>query len=618
MATLDFGLFGLDAMGSLEKEHCLDGVTEFQDILGFALENTVQTESKKEFPQTTSWEDDTDEFLQSMLTGSDFGTVSQLDLGSETVLGCGSESAVLSDTSSDSGMVEDNNPQLLQPPLQQRTLVSPGLEDGPRMLSPGLDSPLPQSPAQSLDLIGYLDNESDTGDSMYTINTDNGDSLTSYGYTLDPLRGMDPLKVAMAPVLADTNDITDTLEPMLGQSNNRMSSSSSSSSSSCSVTTSYGNVESAVVAPRVSVHSGGGLDPVVSTTTGTTTIILPAIGATQTNNSIGPGMTFSSHRLSPREAAPNGPCAKRRRVSASSDSGVDDNNKYSRLTLNPEEQKMAAKEGMAFPKYYPLTREEERNLKKIRRKIRNKLSAQDSRRRKKDYLDSMEDRVKICADENQQLKDKIQALETQNKTLAAQLRRLHQIVVNGGLRQGGQGQRSTALMVLLLSTALFLIPGVRDQTAETKSETYIQNAVKMPPMPGQSRSLLQFDSIDRNHDIADLADFEEEVKTELGMRGEADLLSKGHSPPPPRQHTDHDYTAIYAPGTSIKVEKTEPGKAWIDEDAPPLGYGSAVTLGEREVITVVDDDEDRHMNVNVSSSGQGTRTVVLQIPKDIQ
>ena len=25
--------------------------------------------------------------------------------------------------------------------------------------------------------------------------------------------------------------------------------------------------------------------------------------------------------------------------------------------------------------------------------------------------------------------------------------------------------------------------------------------------------------------------------------------------------------------------------------------------------------EDRHMNVNVSSSGQGTKTVILQIPK---
>ena len=64
----------------------------------------------------------------------------------------------------------------------------------------------------------------------------------------------------------------------------------------------------------------------------------------------------------------------------------------------------------------------------------------------------------------------MQALETQNKTLAAQLRRLHQMVVSGGSRNG---QTSTALMVLLLSTALFLIPGLSDQ-GETKPEIDIQ------------------------------------------------------------------------------------------------------------------------------------------------
>jgi hypothetical protein len=36
----------------------------------------------------------------------------------------------------------------------------------------------------------------------------------------------------------------------------------------------------------------------------------------------------------------------------------------------------------------------------------------------------------------------------------------------------------------------------------------------------------------------------------------------------PHHHTDHDYTAIY--GQNIKLEPGNPGKAWIDEDAPPL------------------------------------------------
>ena len=46
------------------------------------------------------------------------------------------------------------------------------------------------------------------------------------------------------------------------------------------------------------------------------------------------------------------------------------------------------------------------------------------------------------------------------------------------------------------------------------------------------------------------------------------------------------------------------------------GYGPAVKAEEEvERVVTTDLNVDRHMNVNVTSSGQGTKTVILQIPK---
>ena len=51
----------------------------------------------------------------------------------------------------------------------------------------------------------------------------------------------------------------------------------------------------------------------------------------------------------------------------------------------------------------------------------DQVSAQDSRRRKKEYMDNMEERVKFCTAEKEELQRKIDQLESQNKTLAGQL-----------------------------------------------------------------------------------------------------------------------------------------------------------------------------------------------------
>uniref|UniRef100_UPI0037E98B52 cyclic AMP-responsive element-binding protein 3-like protein 2 n=1 Tax=Semicossyphus pulcher TaxID=241346 RepID=UPI0037E98B52 len=128
------------------------------------------------------------------------------------------------------------------------------------------------------------------------------------------------------------------------------------------------------------------------------------------------------------------------------------------LMLTEEERRTLVAEGYPVPTKLPLTKAEEKALKKIRRKIKNKISAQESRRKKKEYMDTLEKKVENCSNENHELRRKVENLECNNKSLLQQLQSLQAMVagkVPKSCRVAGT-QTSSCLMVVVLCFALFL------------------------------------------------------------------------------------------------------------------------------------------------------------------
>ncbi|KAK6986434.1 cyclic AMP-responsive element-binding protein 3-like protein 2 [Biomphalaria glabrata] len=169
---------------------------------------------------------------------------------------------------------------------------------------------------------------------------------------------------------------------------------------------------------------------------------------------------------SPQRSAPSSPIRQTYRHSSSSPlSGkpysqpffVNPISQSGVLILSEEEKRTLISEGYPIPTKLPLTKQEEKNLKKIRRKIKNKISAQESRRKKKEYLEALEKRVEAYNHENNDLKKKVENLENNNRSLLGQLQKLQSLVSKMPKAAAASATQSgTALMVLVFCFAVFL------------------------------------------------------------------------------------------------------------------------------------------------------------------
>ncbi|KAM8885204.1 cAMP responsive element binding protein 3-like 3 like isoform 1-T2 [Spinachia spinachia] len=166
---------------------------------------------------------------------------------------------------------------------------------------------------------------------------------------------------------------------------------------------------------------------------------------------------------------------------------------FHEIVLTEEEKRLLGKEGATIPTHMPLTKAEERTLKRVRRKIRNKQSAQESRKKKKVYVDGLENRVAICTAHNLELQKKVQMLHKQNISLIEQLKKLQAIVKMSTMKAS---TTSTCVMVFLFSFCLIIFPSVNPFGGNKgQKELYTPSSVifrSLRSVPQESTDVLSY------------------------------------------------------------------------------------------------------------------------------
>ncbi|NXY50582.1 CREB3 protein, partial [Ceuthmochares aereus] len=102
---------------------------------------------------------------------------------------------------------------------------------------------------------------------------------------------------------------------------------------------------------------------------------------------------------------------------------------FPQVVLTEEEKQLLEKQGVALPSCLQLIKDGKQLLKKVRRRIRNKRSAQNSHRRRRLYTDGLKyRRVADCTAQIHKLAKEVHLLTKQNMSLLKRLRKLQAVV----------------------------------------------------------------------------------------------------------------------------------------------------------------------------------------------
>lgn len=289
--------------------------------------------------------------------------------------------------------------------------------------------------------------------------------------------------------------------------------------------------------------------------------------------------------------------------SDSSDSNNDTQSSYPKLTLTNEEKRLLAKEGIALPGNYPLTKSEERELKRIRRKIRNKISAQDSRKRKKEYVDGLEERVKQCTDENQTLIKRIKQLQSQNHNLMSQMKKLQTLLTKGTSKTA---QPATCLMVLLLSLALVAVPNLK--LGQNPKETELTDVLEESLL--QNRRSLLFDTkqqfgdalVDEEMNLDDILAFNDQASEHNYAADVESIVSGVSMAKKPRTFIEFDVDdTIWKPPTRSSNDFNGKAKEFHDQMTSSHSSGFNIDRPNDDVLST-QPKELYEMNLDTISS----------------